>query len=317
MNNKLVNLIFKYSQIVMLIIIFVFLAITTPGFFTSDNISNVIMQQVPFLLIIAMGMTMAILTKGIDLSIGSNLALTSCVAAYFLQNGNNYLGVFLAIVIGVTIGLFNGILITKVHLVPFIATYTMNMVVRGMAYLFTGGLLFYGFDEKFRAIACRGIGGISNLFIIAMLIFVILLFILKKTTFGRNVYSIGFNKNATSLSGINTDKILIKIYAINGLLAAITGLLYMARLNAAESTIGNDFTIKMMAATLIGGTPFSGGRGGIERTIIGVFIMMFLTNGMNLNNVSSLWQEAAFGFVIIISLLINKIGEKITGTSAQ
>lgn len=295
----------------MFFLICLFLAITTPAFRTLDNLTNIVMQQMPFLLIIGIGMTMAILTKGIDLSIGATLALSSCVGAYFIKDGKDATGVAVALAIGIAVGLINGLLITKIKLVPFIATYTMNMVVRGLAYLFMGGLLYYGFSDKFRSIAVNNLGPFSNLFIISFIVFFILLFILKKTTFGMSVYSIGMNRYATKLSGINTDAVLITVYTINGLLAAITGLLYIARLNAAESTIGTDFTIKMMAATLIGGTPFTGGKGGIERTMIGVAIMMVISNGLNIKGVSSLWQDAVFGAVIVISLFINKLGEKL------
>lgn len=312
MRQKILSAVFKYSQLLMLILIVVFLSCMTSNFLTGDNISNVIMQQMPFLLIISMGMTLSILTKGIDLSIGSNLALSSCIAAYFIKGGNIAMGVGAALFVGILIGAANGLLITKAKLVPFITTYTMDMVVRGLAYLFMGGTLFFGFSGSFRSIAVGGVGPVSNLIIIALFLFAVLLFILKKTTFGRSVYAIGFNRNATELSGINTDKIIFAVYAINGLLAAVTGLLYIARLNAAESTIGTDFTMKMMAATLIGGTPFSGGKGGVEKTILGVLIMMFLANGMNLIGVSSLLQNAVFGTIIIISLVIDKLGTKLT-----
>ena len=314
MRQKVLTTIFKYSQVLMLLVIIIGFSLTTENFCTLDNVTSVVMQQLPFLLIISMGMTMAIITKGIDLSIGSILALSSCVGAYFLQKGQDLTGVLAALLIGLALGMMNGLLITKVHLIPFIATYSMNLVVRGLAYLFMGGLLYYGFSDRFRSLATGSFAGISNLLIISMVLFFALLFVLKRTVFGRNVYAMGFNRNATTLSGINTDRVLISIYTVNGLLAAVTGLLYISRLNAAESTIGNDFTLKMIAATLIGGTPFSGGKGGIEKTIVGVLIMMFLTNGMNLNRVSSLWQDAVFGAVIVLSLLINKLGEKMTGS---
>jgi ribose transport system permease protein len=269
------------------------------------------MQQVPFLLIISLGMTMSILTKGIDLSIGAVLALSSCIAAYFIKDGHIAAGVICGLLTGLALGFVNGILIAKVRLIPFIATYTMNMVIRGMAYLFMGGMLFHSFSPSFRSIAVGNAGPFSNLVIISLLILGILYFMLKRTIFGRNVYAIGMNEEAVRLTGVDTEKIIIIIYTINGLLAAITGLLYIARLNAAEATIANDFTIKMMAAVLIGGTPFIGGRGGVERTFIGILIMMFLANGMNLNGVSSLLQESVFGFAIIVSLYINKLGDKL------
>lgn len=302
----------KYYQFLMLILIIVFLAVTTPSFLTAENLTNVIMQQIPLLLIISIGMTLSILTKGIDLSIGSNLALTSCIAASLIVKGYNLPGIFLGLVLGALIGACNGLLITKVHLAPFIATYTMDLVTRGLAQLFMGGALIYGFSEAFCKISTGYIGPVSNLMLIAFVLFISLFFILLKTTFGRNVYAVGNNEQATCLSGVKTDRILIVIYAINGFLAAVVGLLYISKLNAAEASIGGDYTMKMMAATLIGGTPFCGGKGGIGRTLVGVCIMMFITNGMNLNAISSNWQDAVFGAVIVLSLLIGLVGDKIT-----
>ncbi|MBE6830522.1 MAG: ABC transporter permease [Ruminococcaceae bacterium] len=310
MKRKVLSAVFKYSQLVILIVILIILSFTSKEFLTWDNISNVVMQQMPFMLIISMGMTLAILTKGIDLSIASNLALSSCVAAYFIKDGKVFLGILAAVVIGALVGAVNGVLITKARLEPFIATYTMDMVVRGLAYLFMSGTLFYGFSAGFCSIATGSVGPISNLLIISLLLFAVLFFALRKTTYGRSVYAIGCNINATRLSGINTGGVVFSIYVINGLLAAVTGLLYIARLNAAESTIGSDFTMQMMAATLIGGTSFSGGKGGIERTLLGVLIMVFIANGMNLNGVSSLLQDAVFGVFIVISLVIDKFGSK-------
>lgn len=310
MKQKILHAAFQYSQLLILLLIVLYLALTTKGFLTPANLSNVIMQQSPFLLIISMGMTLSILTKGIDLSIGSNLALSSCVAAFVIKSGNIAGGILTALVIGLTIGAVNGFLITKARLVPFITTYTMDMVVRGIVYLIMGGSLVFGFSKSFCSIATGSVGPVSNLLIISLSLFLILLFALKKTTYGRNVYAVGCNINATKLSGVNTDNVIFSVYVIDGLLAAVTGLLYIARLNAAESTIGGDFTMEMMAATLIGGTPFTGGKGGIERTLLGVLIMMFIENGMNLNGVSSQLQEAVFGVFIIVSLIIDKVGSK-------
>lgn len=311
MSKKIISVIFQYSQVVMLFLILIVFSVTTPNFFTANNFLTVIMKQLPFLLIISLGMTMAIIAKGIDLSMGSTLALSSCIAAYFLAKGQDISGILAALAISCLIGFLNGILITKVHLVPFIATYSMNLVVRGLTYLFMGGLMYYGFSESFCSIAGGSILGISNLLWISGIIFLILLFVIRKTVFGRNLYAVGSNQAATTLSGIDSEKVLIAVYTLNGLLSGITGLLYISRLNAAESTIGSDFTLKMIAATLIGGTRFGGGKGGIGLTLIGVLIMMFLTNAMNLNKVSSLWQDAVFGGVIILSLFIGLLGEKV------
>lgn len=311
MKKKIAGTVFKHSQIVLLFLIIIVFSLTTPNFFTLDNFITVITKQLPFLLIISLGMTMAILANGIDLSIGSSLALSSCVAAYFLVEGKDVLAIVAAIFVSSAIGFINGILITKIHLVPFIATYSMNLVARGLAYLFMGGMMYYGFSESFCNIAGGTFLGLSNLIWIAGVIFLIMLVVMNKTVFGRNLYGVGSNRVATTLSGINSEMILVIVYTLNGLFGGITGLLYISRLNAAESTIGQDFTLKMIAATLIGGTRFGGGKGGIVRTLVGVLIMMFLTNAMNLNKVSSLWQDAVFGAIIILSLFIDLFGEKV------
>ena len=311
MSKKIVRGIFNYSHIVMLVLVIAVFAIFTPNFLTPSNFLTVITNQAPFLLVIAMGMTLAILTHGIDLSIGSTLALSSAVAAFFLQDGKGAIGIPLAILISLAIGAMNGVLITKIHLIPFIATYSMNLVVRGLCYLFTGGLQFFNFSDAFRNFAGGSTLGLSNAFWVAAVVFIVLWFFTTRTTFGRSLYGVGYNREATALSGINSDGVLIVVYAINGLLGGICGLMYASRLNGVDPTVGADFNLRMIAATLIGGTRFGGGRGSVVRTLFGVLIMMFLTNALNLNKVSSNWQDAVFGIVIVISLFIDLLGDKV------
>ena len=311
MSKKIVRGVFNYSHVVLLILVIIIFSLFTPNFLTLSNLLTVATNQAPFLLIIAMGMMMAILAHGIDLSIGSTLALSSAVAAFFLQSGRGIIGIPLAIIISLGIGAMNGVLITKIHLIPFIATYSMNLVVRGLCYLFTGGLQFFNFSDSFRNFAGGKILGISNAFWIAAVVFIAIWFLTTRTTFGRSLYGVGMNSEATALSGINANGVLIVVYALNGLLGGICGLMYASRLNGVDPTIGADFNLRMIAATLIGGTRFGGGRGSVVRTLFGVLIMMFLTNALNLNKVSSNWQDAMFGMVIVISLFIDLIGGKV------
>ncbi|HML37587.1 MAG TPA: ABC transporter permease [Bacillota bacterium] len=298
---------FRYSRAILLIIIIIGFGIFNGNMLTTNNIGNVINQQAPFIILYSFGMTLAIITKGIDCSIGSIVALSSCVAAYFIKSGHIAGGIAVGMLIGLACGCINGLLITKIKLAPFIATYGMDWVIRGMAYIIMGGAMIYDFSDDFRVIATGSALHMSSLLIIAVIISAVLIAVLRFTVYGRNIYSIGSNMNATKLSGINTDRIIISVYAISGFLAAVTGLLYVARLNAAEALIGQDFTLKAIAATLIGGTSFQGGKGGVGNTIIGALIMVFLANGMNLMGISNLWQDAVFGFIIILSALIEKI----------
>jgi ribose transport system permease protein len=287
------------------------LSLVNSRFLTVANLANVITQQAPFLMLISFGMTLAIITKGIDLSLGATVALSSCLAAYFIKNGQIMAGVLVSLGVGAAAGAVNGILITKVGLSPFFATYGMDWLIRGFAYMFMGGTMIYGLDEKFRLIGTGSVCGVSNLIIITAVIFVILFVLLCRTNYGRNIYAIGCNERATRLSGVNTSQKLISVYMIGGFLAAVAGLLYIARLNAAEAVIGENFSMQSMAATLVGGTSFIGGQGGIGRTVIGALIIVFITNGLNLLNISSLWQQVLTGLVILLSLFIEKFGNRI------
>ncbi len=282
----------------------------------AENIFNVLMIQAPFMLIYCFGMTMVILTGGLDLSIGSVAAFSSYIGATLIIQGNVVLGVAVGLAIGAGIGVVNGLLISKVKLSPFIATYGMDWVIRGLVLFILAGTKIFGFCDGFRLISTgkpivfSDTMSISNPFIIAMVIFVGLMFLLRKTTFGRNVYAAGSNIRATRITGVNTDKVIIIIYMISGLLAAVAGLLYAAVLDCAEPNIGTNYALLAIAATLVGGTSIAGGKGGVSNTIIGVLVMVFLTNALAVLGVSHLWQEAVFGIVIIAAALMEKARQK-------
>lgn len=309
MSKKITSLIWKNIRIIMLLLIIAGFALATPKMLTVNNLSNVITQQAPFIILYSIGMTLAIVTKGIDVSVGSVVALTSCLAAYFIKSGHIITGVIISLGVGIACGAVNGFLITKVKLSPFIATYGMDWVVRGIAYIFMGGVMISGLDPGFRAIAVGSVLGIPNLIIIAVLIVAVMVVLTTQTTFGRNLFATGTNPEATRLSGVNTDRIILTVYTIGGLMAAVAGLLYIARLNAAEAVIGQGFALQAMAAVLIGGTSFQGGKGGIGNTVIGALIMVFITNGMNLIGVSNLLQDGVIGLIIILSAALEKISQ--------
>jgi ribose transport system permease protein len=281
-----------------------------------ENVFTVIMSQAPFMLIYCFGMTLVILTGGLDLSIGSVAAFSSYIAATLIIEGLIIPGILAGLAIGAGIGAVNGLLISKVKVSPFIATYGMDWVVRGVVLFILAGQKIFGFDESFRVISTgnpvqfSNTMNISNPFIISVAIFLVLLFILKKTTFGRNVYSVGFNVKATRLTGVNTDRILIIVYAVSGLLAAVSGLLYAAVLDCAEPNVGTEYSLLAIAATLVGGTAITGGKGGVGNTIIGVFIMVFLTNALAVLGISHLWQNVVFGMVIILAALMEQARQK-------
>ena len=202
--NKLINNLQKYSPILLLVIIIGSLAFLKPqAFWTWNNISTVVFQQAPFIMLMSFGMTLAIITKGIDKSMGSVLVLSSSIAAGLIKSEHIALGFVVALLIGAACGVINGILITKVGIPPFIATYGVDFVTLGIAYVYTGGVSIYGFSDTFRRISTASFYGITSLAVITLGIYLILYFVTQKTTFGRNMYSAGFNFNATVLSGAN------------------------------------------------------------------------------------------------------------------
>ena len=298
------------SHTMLLVIIIIVASVFTPTFLSVGNISNIIVQQIPYHSLMAFGMTIAILTKGIDLSIGANMALSGCVAGYFITNGQIFPGVALGLLTGVLIGLLNGLMITKIRVPPFIATYCMDWVVKGIAYVIMGGMTFNAFPEAFRAISTGTLLGVPSLLWILLFIFILLVLLLHKTTFGRNVYVLGNNWKAARLSGVDTDRIICTVYVINGILAAVAGLLTIARMNAADAAYAEGWSIKLIAAVLIGGTPMIGGKGSIVRTLVGVIIITVINNCLNMLNVSSLWQQFVVGMVILLSIFISLMSDK-------
>jgi ribose transport system permease protein len=312
--SKAGGFILKQSKIILLVLIVVVASI-----FANDpveNIFTVIMSQASFMLIYCLGMTLAILTGGLDLSVGSVAAFASYIGATLIIEGYVVPGIIVGLAIGAGIGAVNGLLISKVKLSPFIATYGMDWLVRGLVLFVLAGKKIFGFVPAFTSISKGAVVEftntmkISNPFIIAAVIFLVLLFLMRKTTFGRNVYCVGLNARATRITGVNTDRIIIIIYTISGLLAAIAGLLYAAVLDCAEPNMGTHYGLMAIAATLVGGTAITGGKGGVGNTIIGVLIMVFLTNALAVLGVSHLWQEAVFGLVIIFAALMEKARQK-------
>ena len=295
----------KYSRILILAVLFLFFALSAKTFAQWSNIKNIIFQQVPFLMVLSIGMTIAIILKGVDLSIGSVLALSSCIAALILQaTGNVVLCIVSGLAVGILCGLINGIMIAEVGVSAYIATYTMQWIAKGIAYVLLGGGQVYNLDTRFRNIF---VGWPYMLLTIALVLALILLFVMNRTVWGRNVYVVGNNPKAARMAGVSVVKTYVICYTLIGFLASLTGLMYIANLNAAEPVIGDNFPIRAIAASLIGGASFGGGQGNIYNALIGSCIMIVLTNGLLQLGVSSYWQQAAIGFVIVLSIIFERI----------
>jgi ribose transport system permease protein len=283
------------------------LTILTPHFLTVSNLLNV-SEQTTINAIIAVGMTFVILSGGIDLSVGSIVALTGVVLGTALQQQIPIpLAVALSVAIGAACGLVNGLLITKGALPPFIATLGMMSIARGAALLYTDGRPVSGFDAAFRAISTARPLMIPAQVILMAAVYVVAHLLLTRTTFGRYVYAIGGNEEATRLSGVRVGLQKTLVYVLSGVTSAIAAVTLTARLNSAQPIAGIMYELDAIAATVIGGTSLLGGSGTLVGTLIGALIMGVLRNGLNLLGVSSFLQQIVIGGVIVVAVLLDTV----------
>ncbi|MDN5353128.1 MAG: ribose transport system permease protein [Clostridiales bacterium] len=310
MNRSVKHILTKYRSVIGLVLFSLVIAVINDRFLTVSNILNVL-RQTSINAIIAAGMTFVILTGGIDLSIGSTLAYTGAVGAFLVFSGfHPAIAVALALLLGLAIGLANGVIISKGRLQPFIVTLATMTIVRGATMVFTDGKPistgYEAFGDLFYKIGAGYFLGIPNPVVIMLVTFVVVYFILNHTTFGRYVYAIGGNEEAAALSGINVNRIKTIVYGINGMLAALAGIIITSRLSSAQPTAGTGYELDAIAAVVLGGTSLAGGVGSIFGTVIGALIIGILNNALNLLNVSSYYQLLLKGLVILIAVLLDR-----------
>lgn len=298
------------SSLIVLVVLCLALSIAEPAFHSFANLIN-ILQQVTVYAVLAVGVNIVIFTGGIDISVGSVVAFTGIVMGKIIVEGGmpSIVGIIAALAIGAACGTFNGIMISKFKLQPMIATLAMMSMARGAAYTIADGNTITGYSAGFRFI---GSGTIPGTQIPVQIIFMILLYILfwyimKYRKFGRYIYSIGGNEEATRLSGINVDKYKTLAYTLSGLCAGISSVILTAKLNSAQSTAGLDYEMDAIASCVIGGTSLLGGSGSVWGTFIGAIIMIVIRNGLNLLNVSSNLQKLVIGVVILLAVLADAI----------
>jgi len=298
----------KLGPLMGLLLLCFVLTFLSDNFFTLDNWLN-ILRQVSINALIAFGMTFVILTGGIDLSVGSVLALSSAVAAGLMAHGTNGLfAMVIGILAGLAMGALNGVIITKGRVAPFIATLATMTVFRGATLVYTEGRPITGFSNElsFQMIGRGYFLGIPVPVVLMLIAYAALYVVLKKTTFGRHTYAIGGNEEATRLSGIRVDRLKIWIYSLTGGLSALAGLILTSRLNSAQPTAGTAYELDAIAAVVLGGTSLSGGRGWIFGTLVGALIIGILNNGLNLLNVSSFYQQVIKGVVILLAVILDR-----------
>ncbi len=278
--------------------------ILSPHLLSLGNITNVL-RQASFNGLLSTGMTFVILTKGIDLSGGSILGVAAMVAG--MLKSEHILIIFgAALGVGALLGVVNGVVIAKLRLEPFVVTLAMLTVARGIALVVSRGYLITGVQDTFREVGVGYVLGVPNPVIIMALTFAIAWFVLRYTQFGRRVYATGANDEAARLAGINVDRHKIAVYGISGVLAGLAALVLVARLQVADPLAGTGFELDAIAATVIGGTTFDGGKGGIGGTIIGVLILAMLNNILNLLNISPYAQQIVKGLVLAGAVIMNE-----------
>lgn len=299
----------EQKSLIALLFLVVVVSFLNPNFFTVDNILN-ILRQTSVNAIIAVGMTLVILTAGIDLSVGSVLALCGAFAATLVAMEVPVLvAVPAALLAGAALGAISGIIIAKGKVQAFIATLVTMTLLRGVTMVYTDGRpISTGFTDTADTFAWFGTGyalGIPVPVWLMVVVFAGAWYLLNHTRFGRYVYAVGGNESATRLSGINVDRVKIGVYAICGLLAALAGIIVTSRLSSAQPTAGMGYELDAIAAVVLGGTSLMGGKGRIMGTLIGALIIGFLNNALNLLDVSSYYQMIAKAVVILLAVLVD------------
>ena len=287
------------------------LTVTSSHFFTASNILNVL-RQISVVAIVAVGMTYVIITGGIDLSVGSVLALTAVLSAVLMKQGvNMFLAIIAGLLLGALLGFINSLLITsRIGMPPFIATLAMMGIARGLTLVVTGGVPIFGLPDAFGFFGGGYLLLIPVPVIIMLLIFAICHIHLTYTVGGVQLFSVGGNPEAARLSGINVNGVKTKAYIISGVTAAIAGVILASRLTSIEPLAGTGYELTAIAATVIGGASLFGGAGSLIGTLLGAMIMGVLSNGLNLLNVSTYWQQVVIGGAIAITVAIGTFRKK-------
>lgn len=298
----------RFGTLIILLVLMATVSILSPQyFFTGSNLVQVLLQS-SLTIVVGLVELFAILTSGIDLSVGSTVAVSGLAVAWLMVSGwPIWLAILVGgILVGLVIGVINGVIIAKTSLPPFIVTLGSMSVFRGVALIVSDGRPIFGLPSKFCTGVAGWLGPVPIPVIIALILAGITYFILFHTRFGRNIYALGGNKKAAWLSGVNVERHLVFAFGAAGLLAGVAGVILTARLASAEPLAGVGWELQGIAATVIGGTSFSGGEGTVFGTVMGALIMGVIVNALNLLNIQSYYQQVVTGLVIILAVLTNQ-----------
>jgi ribose transport system permease protein len=297
---------YKLGPLIGLIILFIIISILSHQFLTFSNLSNVALQTSVNMLL-AVGMTFVILTSGIDLSVGSTLAVSAVVGSLVMTSGINFgVGIVVALIVGILAGLINGLFIAYGRLAPFIVTLGTMTLYRGITEIITHGSPIFNLPKGFSFLGTGSLIGIPFPVILTVIVLIVAWILLNRSVTGRRVYAVGGNEEVAKLAGVPVKKYLLLVYTISGFLAAVAGMILSSRLGSAEPTAGTGYELDAITAVVLGGTSLFGGEGTLVGTIIGAAILGVIDNGLNLLNVNSFWQDAVKGAIILIAIMLDR-----------
>ncbi len=293
---------------VLILLMAVGLASASDAFLQPANLLNVL-RQASLMFLLASGLTLVILSGGFDLSVAANLTLSACVAAGVIKSGHSpWLGVATALSISTFVGLLNGLAVTLVRLPPFLATYAMLWILQGLAFHYMGGLEIFGFPPAFRQVGTGFWLGVPVPVYLMVAVLIIGTIFTHALNVGHEIYATGANPEAARLSGIPVLRRKVLVYTISGLMSGLAALVYLARVNAADSGMGEPLLLPVIAAVLIGGTSLFGGVGSLIGTVFGALILALVINGMNLLDIKAQWQPLIIGVVLLAAVLVDLLG---------
>lgn len=303
----------KYSTVLILVFMVLVMTVLKPDrFFSPANLKN-ILRQMSVIGVLAMGVSLCIITGGTDLSGGSNIALSACLVGLLVQRSSSMpipVAIVITLLVGALIGFLNGFIISYFRVAPFIATLGVDQIARGTALLVTGGQPVSSFKPEFEALGTENFLGIPIMVYMFLAVAVITYIVLQKSKFGSHIYAIGGNATAALVSGINVKRSRTIVYVIAGIMASFAGIMLAARTNAALSSYGEGYNMDAITCAVIGGVSFAGGRGSVPGILIGVLILGILTNGMTMMMVDPNWQNIAKGVVILLAVIVDQLKEK-------
>lgn len=307
-NGQAVNLLKSQSIVVALVAIFIFASIQYDGFLSFFNLTNVL-RQASIIGLLAIGMTFVIITRGIDLSVGSVLALGGVLAAKL----SGY-GIIVSLVVPIVacglLGLLNGLIITKLQVNPFIATLSTMLGIRGVAYIMTGevSVSVDQVGDGFTVLGRGEIAGIPIPVIIFLLILVAAIYAAKHWPIGRHIYAVGGNEEAAKMMGLSVHRVKISVYLFSGVLSGLAGVILTSRLGAGQPVAGEGYELQAIAAVILGGTLLTGGIGKVSGTFVGVLILALITNIFNMQgNISTWWQNVLMGLILLVVVILQSI----------